>query len=245
MREKNVVVITVSDDGKGLDPEKLKASAIRKGILTLEQAQIMSDDDARNLIFAPGFSTAEAVTDTSGRGVGMDAVYHAMAAIGGQIQVRSEVGKGTAVSMSLPLTMAIVQSLLVEDRDEIYAIPFSSVKEILDLKDMIVSNVLDGMVTVVRSKSIPLVTLRSLFTKDPVGNLDRRSGPVVLIEHGNKEVGLMVDGLLGQQEIVIKSLGESLQGVFGLSGATILGDGSVILILDMHTLITSMGNRSR
>jgi len=245
-REKNTVVISVSDDGKGLDPERLKSSALRKGVITQEQASIMSDDEAKNLIFAPGFSTAETVTDTSGRGVGMDAVYHAMSAIGGQISVRSEIGAGTTVSMSLPITMAIVQSLLIEAGSERFAVPFSSVKEILDMKDYPVSRVVDGMVIVVRNKSIPLVTLGSLFSRSPTGNLDRRTGPVVLIEHSNREMALMVDSLLGQQEIVIKSFGESLQGVFGLAGATILGDGSVILILDMHSLVSSnSGNRNR
>jgi two-component system chemotaxis sensor kinase CheA len=240
VREKNTVIISVRDDGKGLDPVKLRKIAISKELITEERAAEMTDEEAQKLIFQPGFSTAKEVTDTSGRGVGMDAVSFALDSIGGLLSVNSEVGKGTTISMALPITMAIVQALLIESDDDKFAIPLSSVKEILDLKDYPVSRVMNSNVIVVRNKSIPLVNMNELLQDYSEGalNTEGMSGEIVILEHSGRETALLVDSLLGQQEIVIKSFGESLQGVSGFAGATILGDGSVILILDIHSLLS-------
>jgi two-component system chemotaxis sensor kinase CheA len=173
----------------------------------------------------------------------MDAVSFALDSIGGILSVKSEVGRGTTISMALPITMAIVQALLIQCNEEKFAIPLSSVKEILDLKDYPVSRVMNSNVIVVRNKSIPLVSLKDLFQNNFEGSIDDISGEgeIVILEHSGRETALMVDNLLGQQEIVIKSFGESLQGVTGFAGATILGDGSVILILDIHSLLSQRG----
>ncbi len=243
VREKNTVIISVSDDGKGLDPDKLKNIAVSKELISRDRAAEMTDEEAQKLIFQAGFSTADKVTDTSGRGVGMDAVSFALDSIGGILSVKSEVGKGTTISMALPITMAIVQALLIQCNEEKFAIPLSSVKEILDLKDYPVSRVMNSNVIVVRNKSIPLVCLEDLFQNNLESSLDDISGEgeIVILEHSGRETALIVNNLLGQQEIVIKSFGESLQGVIGFAGATILGDGSVILILDIHSLLSQRG----
>lgn len=240
IREKNSVVISVKDDGKGLNPDILKQKALEKGLIDKVNAEKMTDKEAFMIIFKPGFSTAEKVTDTSGRGVGMDAVSSTIESIGGTIDVISEIDSGTEIRMTLPISMAIVQSLLTEIDNTGYAIPLSSIKEILHLKDFKISSILKEKVFTVRGKTIPLVKLSSLLSYKLYHKTNYEDSSIVVLESSGKEVGLLVNKLIGQQEIVIKPFGQSLQGLPGFSGATIMGDGSVFLILDTHSLLLNI-----
>ncbi len=235
-QEGNAIVLRISDDGRGLDPEKLKEKALSKGIITEEQSQLMSKREALQLIFMPGFSTAAKVTSVSGRGVGMDVVRTNIQNLKGMIEIESEVGKGTTFVLKLPLTLAIIQGLLVKISSETYAIPLNSVVEVVsvDLKSIYSVNKME--VVRLRDDVYPLIRLdRVLCINGKDKNLENRY--IVVVGMGHQRVGFVVDELLGQQEIVIKSLGEYLGHVSGIAGSTILGDGRVIMIIDVAELI--------
>lgn len=233
-REKKHVEITVSDDGKGVDPDKIREIALRKGIKTRGELDKLSDREALMLIFTPGISSAEKVTDVSGRGVGMDVVKNKIVALGGTVDVESEKNKGTRITLRLPITLAIIQALLVGLNGETYIIPLSNVKETIRVREDEFKTVLGREVIQLRKHVIPIYRLSRLFNSS---SPRRNEYHAVIVEHNNRTYGVVVDRLLGQEEIVIKSLDSSLRDSRGLGGATILGDGRVALIVDIPTLI--------
>ncbi len=235
--EGNSVMIEVEDDGRGIDPEKIKKKAIEKGIITPEEAEKMDDREAIDLIFAPGFSTADKVTDVSGRGVGMDVVRNNIKSLNGNVFVHSEVGKGTKFTLSLPLTLAIIEALLVEVGTHTYAIPLDAVSETTKISPTKIYEVNQRKTTTLRGEVVGLVELGELLGVESL-NGDREILPLVIISVNERKLGLIVDKLLHRQEIVIKSMGEYLGDIHGFAGATILGDGRVILILDPNELMS-------
>lgn len=241
MREKNHVKIIVEDDGRGIDPEKVKKKAVERGIITEEEASKLDDNEAINLIFTPGFSTADKVTGVSGRGVGMDVVKSKINSLGGSVDIVSQVGKGTKITLTLPLTLAIIQALLVGVGGETYAIPLNNVVEILDVRENSLKTIRNNEVINLRGKILPIVMLDKLLGISRNGRASRF--PVVVVDRGNQLLGLGVDKLVGQQEIVIKSFDSILKGIRGFAGATIMGDGKVVLILDIASLVDKNANR--
>ncbi|MCM1495336.1 MAG: chemotaxis protein CheA [Bacteroides sp.] len=232
----NNVTIEVSDDGSGVDVEKVKASAIKKGNLTEEQAAMMSDKEAVDLLFQPAFSTAEKVSDISGRGVGLDVVKSKIEGLGGDVEVNTVLGEGTTFIVRLPLTLAIIQALMVEVQEEKYAIPLNSIVTVEDVPQEDIKLVQNKEVINLRGSVIPLIRL------DQILDLDNRTEEpeslvVVIVKKGDKQAGLVIDNLIGQQEIVIKPLGKYIYIHKMFSGATILGDGDVALIIDANTLV--------
>lgn len=226
----NNIFITIEDDGRGIDPNILREKAVEKGIMSRHEAGGMSDKDILNVIFMPGFSTAKEVSDISGRGVGMDVVKTNIARLNGSIDIDTEIGKGTRITVSLPLTLAIIQALMVEASKEIYALPLSMVTEILRVNADEIKTVDKKEVIYVRNTVFPLVRLSNLLDKPSQGS---ERPYIVLIAMGDKHVGIMVDALHGQEEIVIKSMGEYLLNTKGIAGATVTGNGQVVLILDI------------
>ena len=241
MREKNHVKIIVEDDGRGIDPEKVKKKAVERGIITEEEARKLDDNEAINLIFTPGFSTADKVTGVSGRGVGMDVVKSKINSLGGSVDIVSQVGKGTKITLTLPLTLAIIQALLVGVGSETYAIPLNNVVEILDVRENSLKTIRNNEVINLRGKILPIVMLDKLLGISRNGRASRF--PVVVVDKGNQLLGLGVDRLVGQQEIVIKSFDSILKGIKGFAGATIMGDGKVVLILDIASLVDKNAER--
>ncbi|MGI6567723.1 MAG: chemotaxis protein CheA [Firmicutes bacterium] len=237
------VVIEVADDGRGIDSEKVKAKAVDIGLITLEQAAKMTPQEAQGLIFEPGFSTSEEVTDVSGRGVGMDAVKAILEAMNGSVELRSTLGKGTTVSLRLPLTLAIIQALLVRTGTEMLAIPIQSVRENLRVTPEVVKTIHGERVITLRNEVLPILDLTGLLG---FGTITHDGGmPVIVVEAGTMKAGLMVDELLGQQEVVIKRLSPILGDVKGLAGATVLGDGTVALILDVAAVLNDLTAESK
>ncbi len=237
-REGNNVTLTVEDDGRGLNVARIKAKAIERGLTTPEAAEQMDENSIIQMIFQPGFSTAEKVTDVSGRGVGMDVVKRSIDELGGTVEVRSKAGKGSTFVIRLPLTLAIIQALLIEVGEECYAIPIGDVVEMLRITpDEITTIEGRGEVIRLREHVIPLIRLReALGSPIPVSNGDERIY-VAVVQQGRKTAGLVVDRTRGEQEVVIKSLGNEMQSSPLLAGASILGDGSVVLILDTGMVI--------
>ena len=235
-QEGNNVVIEVRDDGNGIDTEKVKAKAVEKGTITQEQADVMTDKEAIDLLFRPSFSTAEKVTDVSGRGVGLDVVKSKIEALGGDVEVKTKYGEGSTFSIRLPLTLAIIQALMVKLGDEKYAISLGSIETIEDIPVSDIKYVHAKEVIHLRGNVIPLIRLRDLL--DVPGEPEESENiTVVVVRKGDKQAGLVVDSLIGQMEIVIKSLGKYIRINKMMSGATILGDGSVALIIDANTLV--------
>jgi two-component system, chemotaxis family, sensor kinase CheA len=235
-REGNHIVISVADDGKGMDPEKLKAKAIERGMITEVQASEMSRAAAFNLVFAPGFSTAARVTNVSGRGVGMDVVRTNITKLKGIIEVESEPGKGTKIIIKLPLTLAIMHALLVEVAHEVFSVPLESVLEVIRTRRKDVGTISGREVVRLRSTVLPLVRLNRIMGTGSNGH----SGEwmyVVVVGIAQRRLGLVVDSLLGQKEVVIKSLGGYLGTLPGIAGSTILGDGRVVMIIDVGELL--------
>lgn len=228
--EGNHIVIEISDDGRGMDPEKLKQKAIEKKVITPEEAKGMSKEEAFGLIFKPGFSTAEKVTGVSGRGVGMDVVKTNIEKLNGIISIESELGKGSVFKLKLPLTLAIIQALLVEVSGEVFAIPLVSVIETVRINEEEIHNFEGREVLKLRDSVLSLVRLDDVFGLEGTFEQDIY---VVVVALAEKRIGLVVDRLVGQEEIVIKSLGEYLSGNVGIAGATIMGDGKVRLIIDV------------
>lgn len=269
--QENHIVIEVKDDGKGIDPDQLRASAVKKGLMSKEAAARLSDKEAINLIFASGFSTAAVISDVSGRGVGMDIVKNNIQKLGAIIDVESTVGKGSTFTVKLPLTLAIIRGLLVTVQGNVYALPLGAVVETLRIEQDAVKNIQRQPNVVLRGKTLPLVQISDLFPlrqssygstrlSDGAGGqavVHRRTEDaqarhteaeasdgaasalyVVVVGAANRQVGLIVDTLVGEQEVVIKTLGKFIGEIPGLSGATILGDGRMGLIVDVAGIIT-------
>ncbi len=231
------VVIEVRDDGSGMDPQKLIKTAIQRGVISEEESRDMSREDTFNLIFMPGFSTSEKVTDLSGRGVGMDVVKTNISKLGGVIDLRSEVGKGTTIIITMPITLAIISALIVRVAGQTYAIPLANVQEALMLDARAIRTVEGREVMTLRGGTLPLCRIRELFRFDDVAGERPGRQFVVVSQLGARRLGMVVDLLLGQQDIVIKALGKSLSHVRGFVGATDLGDQSVTLVLDTGQLL--------
>ncbi|WP_167956855.1 chemotaxis protein CheA [Anaerosporobacter faecicola] len=232
----NNVVIEVRDDGAGINVEKVKAKAIEKGTVTKEQAETMTDKDVIDLLFRPSFSTAEKITDVSGRGVGLDVVKTRIEALGGDIEARTKLGEGSNFIIRLPLTLAIIQALMVEIGKEKYAIPLGSIQTIEDVPVHDIKYVQTKEVINLRGTVIPIIRLADILDVEQT-NETPESLTVVIVSKGDKLAGLVIDNLIGQQEIVIKSLGKYINNNKMIGGATILGDGEVALILDVNTLV--------
>ncbi|MGN0247719.1 MAG: chemotaxis protein CheW [Lachnospiraceae bacterium] len=232
----NNVVIEVRDDGNGIDVESVKAKAVEKGKITQEQADVMTDKDAIDLLFQPSFSTAKQVTDVSGRGVGLDVVKSKIESLSGDVEVKTKLGEGSTFIIRLPLTLAIIQALMVEVGGEKYAISLGSIQTIEDIAPNEIKFVQNEEVINLRGDVIPLIRLNKVLdnesTKGPDDNLI-----VAIVKKGDKLAGLVVDELMGQQEIVIKSLGKYINKSKVISGATILGDGEIALIIDANALL--------
>ena len=234
----NNVVIEVGDDGNGIDVEAVKQKALEKGAITPEQGDTMSDKEIIDLLFQPSFSTAKVVSDVSGRGVGLDVVKTKIESLGGAIEVKTALGEGSTFSIRLPLTLAIIQALMVEIGYEKYAISLDSIQAIEDVLKTDIKYVQSKEVINLRGNVIPIIRLHEILDIEKIEDEENDNLTVVIIKKGDKQAGLVVDRLIGQQEIVIKSLGSYIDsGNKLISGATILGNGDVALILDANTLI--------
>jgi len=234
--EGNHIVVQITDNGKGLDPEKLKSIALSKGVITEKDTATMSDKEAFGLIFRPGFSTAAKVTNVSGRGVGMDVVKTNIEKLNGIIDIDSEAGRETTIKLKIPLTLAIIQALLVGVQEEYYAIPLASVLETVRITPEEIYTVENRQVLRLRDEVLSLVHLADIFEVDRVFENNDHTY-VVVLGLAEAKIGVIVDSLVGQEEIVIKSLGEYLKGMEGIAGATIRGDGGVTLIVDVAALM--------
>jgi len=231
----NNVVIEVRDDGRGIDLEKVRKTAVERGIITEEESVNYGKNELIELLFLPSFSTAEKITDVSGRGVGLDAVKAKIESLGGSIEIDTEPGAGSRFTIRLPLTLAIIRALLVRIGNEKYAIPLSSVNRIVKIEHSQVKDTYNQKVFILQDKIIPVIWLNEILELDiPENQTDVLT--VVVIQRGERLTGLVVDSYIGQQEVVIKSLGKYLSGIKEIAGATILGDGNVALILDPNRL---------
>jgi len=239
------ILLSITDDGKGMDPDFLRQKAVEKGIYDQETADRLDDKDCFNLIFAPGFSTKQEISDISGRGVGMDVVKTKITQLNGSIKIESKKGFGSKIFIKVPLTLAILPTLMVVVGEQTFALPLSSVNEIFHL-DLRKTNVVDGQLVIsVRKKALPLFYLRSWLAKDYKSTERANEGHVVIVTVGTMRVGFVVDGLLGQEEVVIKALGNTLHGTPGMAGATITGDGKIAMILDVPSLLDYYAARSK
>jgi two-component system chemotaxis sensor kinase CheA len=241
--EGNFIVITVEDDGRGIDPERVRRKAVEKKIITEQEASSISDRDALNLIFLPGFSTASKVTNVSGRGVGLDVVKANITKLNGMIDVQSTLGQGTKFILKLPLTLAIIQGLLVDVCGEIFIIPLSSVIEVVRIPRSQVHSIKGREIIRLRDSVLPLVRLANIFNLSSNGDF-KENLYVVVVGLAEKKLGIVVDGLVGQKEVVIKSLGSYLNNVRGIAGATILGDGTVRMIVDVAQIFKMSAENS-
>ncbi len=238
-QEGNNIIIVIEDDGRGIDPEKIKAKAIEKGIITPEKAEEMNKNDILNLIFAPGFSTAQKVSNVSGRGVGMDVVKTNVTKLRGIINIETEVGKGSKFIIKLPITLAIIQGLLVQIDTEVVVIPLNTVIEVVRVSKEDIYSIGSSEVIKLRDTVIPLVDLKeSLYRRGFSSEKDWYY--IVIVGIAEKRFGLKVDRLLGQEEIVIKSLGKYLGNIKGIAGSTIMGDGTVVMIADIADIVTQI-----
>jgi len=239
------ILLTIQDDGAGMDPEKLKSIAIKRGVLDPDAAGRMSDTEAFNLIFAPGFSTKEQISDISGRGVGMDVVKTKINQLNGTVHIHSKLGQGTLLEIKVPLTLAILPTLMVIVGKQPFALPLATVSEIFHL-DLSKTNTVDGQLTiVVRNKAIPLFYLEHWLVRGSDRKIRREQGHVVIVQIGTQQVGFVVDSLVGQEEVVIKPLDALLQGTPGMAGATITSDGGIALILDVPNLLKHYAKKSK
>ena len=232
------IVITIADDGKGIDPDNIRQKAVEKGLYDYDAAARLSEREVLDLIFKAGFSTAKEVSDLSGRGVGMDVVRTAIEQINGMVEMDTKVGQGTTTTIRLPLTLAIIRSLMVTLGNQVYAFPLSNVQETLRINADEIRQIGNNEVIVVRERILPLLRLAERFG---MGNSEAEKLFVVIVASAEKRVAVVVDSLVGEQEIVIKSMGEYLGEVPALSGATILGDGRVALIIDTRGIVKEAG----
>ncbi len=233
----NSVAIEIEDDGKGIDPDKMREVAIRKEIITPEDAKMLDDREALELIFAPGFSSAEVITDISGRGVGMDVVRTNIKNLKGSVNISSEIGKGTRFTLLLPLTLAIIDALMVTVAEEMFAIPLDSVSETTKIDADLLTDINGRKALTLRGEVLGIIELAEILNL-PQPEEEPEMLSVVVIHDNGRRLGIVVDSLLERQEVVIKPLGSYLGDLKGISGATIMGDGSVILILDPHEIYT-------
>lgn len=233
----NNVVIEVGEDGRGINIEKVKNKALNNGTITRDQAEAMTDADIVDLLFRPSFSTADKISDVSGRGVGLDVVKTKIEALGGDIEVKTELGKGSTFIIRLPLTLAIIQALMVQLGREKYAIPLNTIQNIEDVKMTDIKYIQNQEVINLRGHVVPIIHLDRLLGVVKEEVVEQESVTVVIVNKGDKQAGFIVDGLIGQQEIVIKTLGKFLTSTRLIAGATILGDGEVALILDVNSLV--------
>lgn len=238
-REANQVVIEVADDGAGIDPEKVRRKAVEKGLLPTDRAGELGEEQVVQLLFTPGFSTKSEVTEVSGRGFGLDVVREKISFLKGRVEIASKIGEGTRFSLRLPLTMAITESLIVISGTDTYAFPIESVVETIRARPDEVRSVEGKDVITVRGYIMPLIRLGDLFGLPVRGILEREFFPVVVVQSVERKIAIQVDHIQGRQEIVIKALGDPLQNVKNISGATIMGDGGVVLILDVPSIIDS------
>lgn len=238
-QEGDHIRLTIEDDGGGMDANKLRQIAIDRGMMDHDAASRLSDNDAYNLIFAPGFSTKKQISDISGRGVGMDVVKTSINQLNGSIAINSVLGKGTRIDIKVPLTLAILPTLMVGVAQQPFALPLASVNEIFHL-DLTKTHTVDGQLTiVVREKAIPLFFLQDWLSKKSSRHHQQHNsyGHVVIVQTGHQRVGFVVDSLIGQEEVVIKPLDNLLKGTPGMAGATITSDGHIALILDVPNLL--------
>ena len=233
--EGNNVVIMVTDDGKGIDADIIRHKAVEKGLYTQEEVDALDDADAVRIIFLPGFSTAEKISDISGRGVGMDVVRSKIESLSGQVDVETRVNEGSVFKIKLPLTLAIIQAMLVQVQAEMYAIPLASIDSTLSVQPSDIRTVQNNEVIVLRGEIIPIIRMEESLMVPHVK--DTKELFVVVVHAGDSKAGIVVDKLIGQQEIVIKTLGNLFMGLKMFSGATVLGDGRVALILDVATML--------
>lgn len=244
--EQGHILITLEDDGKGIDPQVMKAAAVQKGVISAEAASRLSDAEAIELVFEAGFSTAAKTTDLSGRGVGMDVVRTSIADLNGLVKIDSVVGAGTTVTLQLPLTLATFRGLLVESGNALYAFPLSYVQETGALDSASIEMIVDSEVVRLRGEVLPLLRLNTICQSDSSNGRQEGEGFFVTVKAGERPVAIAVDALRQQQEIVVKSLGDYIGQTEGIAGASILGDGQVVLILDVASLVraATKGNRS-
>ncbi|PWE43815.1 chemotaxis protein CheA [Pseudomonas prosekii] len=235
-QEGDHILLSISDDGKGMDPNVLRSIAVKRGVMDKDAADRLSDTECYNLIFAPGFSTKTEISDVSGRGVGMDVVKTKISQLNGSINIYSTKGQGSKIVIKVPLTLAIMPTLMVMLGNQAFAFPLVNVNEIFHL-DLSRTNVVDGQeVVIVRDKALPLFYLKRWLVSS-AAHEEQREGHVVILSVGTQRIGFVVDQLVGQEEVVIKPLGKMLQGTPGMSGATITGDGRIALILDVPSML--------
>lgn len=236
-QEGDHILLSITDDGGGMDPDKLREKAVEKGLLDADAAGRLTDTEAFNLIFAPGFSTKKEISDVSGRGVGMDVVKTKITQLNGSIEITSKVDEGTQIRIKVPLTLAIMPTLMIMLGEQTFALPLVSVNEIFHM-DLTKSNIVDGQECItIREKAIPIFHLKRWLVKKSVSFEAPREGHVVIVSVGTQRVGFVVDQLIGQEEVVIKPLGKMLHGTPGMAGATITGDGTIALILDVPSML--------
>ena len=233
--EGNNVVIMITDDGAGIDADKIRRKAVEKGMISQDEADRLDDADAVRLIFLPGFSTAEQITDISGRGVGMDVVRSKIEALSGHVDVETHIDEGSVFKIKLPLTLAIIQAMLVQVQEEMYAIPLGSIDSTINIEPSDIQTVQNKEVIVLRGEIIPIIRMEEALQVPHKKDSDEHF--VVVVHAGEAKAGIVVDNLIGQQEIVIKTLGNLFAGLKLFGGATVLGDGRVALILDVATMI--------
>jgi two-component system chemotaxis sensor kinase CheA len=241
-QEGDHILLSISDDGKGMDADVLRAKAVEKGLLDKDAADRLNEFECYNLIFAPGFSTKTEISDVSGRGVGMDVVKTKISQLNGTVNVFSVKGQGSKIVIKVPLTLAIMPTLMVMLGNQAFAFPLVNVNEIFHL-DLSRTNVVDGQeVVIVRDKALPLFYLKRWLVSK-AAHVEQGEGHVVILTVGNQRIGFVVDQLVGQEEVVIKPLGKMLQGTPGMSGATITGDGRIALILDVPSMLKRYARR--
>ncbi len=242
-QEGDHILLSITDDGGGMDADKLRGIAVSKGLMDEDAAQRLSDTEAFNLIFAPGFSTKTEISDVSGRGVGMDVVKTKITQLNGSIEIQSKMGEGTVITIKVPLTLAIMPTLMIMLGEQAFALPLVSVNEIFHM-DLTKTNVVDGQECInIRDRAIPVFNLKHWLVRNttsnstPANESDEDAGHVVIVTVGTQRVGFVVDQLIGQEEVVIKPLGKMLNGTPGMAGATITGDGTIALILDVPSML--------
>ncbi|MGF6138428.1 chemotaxis protein CheA [Pseudomonas laurylsulfatiphila] len=241
-QEGDHILLSISDDGKGMDPNVLRSIAVKRGVMDKDAADRLSDTECYNLIFAPGFSTKTEISDVSGRGVGMDVVKTKISQLNGSINIYSAKGQGSKIVIKVPLTLAIMPTLMVMLGNQAFAFPLVNVNEIFHL-DLSTTNVVDGQeVVIVRDKALPLFYLKRWLVSS-AAHEEQCEGHVVILSVGTQRIGFVVDQLVGQEEVVIKPLGKMLQGTPGMSGATITGDGRIALILDVPSMLKRYATR--
>ncbi|MDF0749064.1 chemotaxis protein CheA [Marinobacter sp. 71-i] len=240
-QEGDHILLSIEDDGAGMDPDVLRRKAVEKGIYEQDAADRLTNTECYNLIFAAGFSTKDQISDVSGRGVGMDVVKTKIGQLNGQLSVESELGKGSRIIIKVPLTLAIMPTLMIMLGDQSFALPLVNVVEIFHL-DLSKKNIVDGReCIVVRDKVFPLFHIKRWLVKGTTGEPEPGNAHVVIVAMGTRRVGFVVDQLIGQEEVVIKPLGRALQGTPGMAGATITGDGRIALIIDVPSLLQNYG----